>query len=122
VLQGHVIRLTKGKSHAFEQWTDDDVELARKYTNVFDTERRYDINPAVRVYEAARKGDDWKIQRGGLRRLRWLSSRPSTQKLVPVTAAFAVTGHNVHRVVPEEVPIRARENVALERADDRRVC
>ena len=39
-----------------------------------------------------------------------------------VAGAFAVIGHYVHRVVPEEVPILARENVALKRADDRRVC
>jgi hypothetical protein len=37
-------------------------------------------------------------------------------------SAFAAIGHNVYRVVPDEVPILDRQNVALERADDREVC
>jgi hypothetical protein len=36
--------------------------------------------------------------------------------------AFAAIGHNVYRVVPDEVPILDRQNVALERVDERRVC
>ena len=49
------------------------------------------------------------------------TTRPGYQRRRAPAGCVAVIGHNVY-CVPDEVPILDRQNVALERADDRRVC
>lgn len=68
VLGKHVPWLSSGQSYAFQKWTDDDVQFARKYGGIFTTEDDFrgkldQITPGLRVYGSARDGKDWKIQR-----------------------------------------------------------
>ena len=68
IAEKHVPWLSSGQSYAFQKWTDDDVQFARKYVGIFTTEDDFrgkldEITAGLRVYGAARDGNDWKIQR-----------------------------------------------------------